>query len=72
MLFRIQKIYTKKYGEHDGRVGLAMCSLAHANCAKGYALSICGGFPTFGQNLFDVFIYIAEIFVCVTAFVLEF
>lgn len=49
-----------------------MCSLAHANCAKGYALSICGGFPTFGQNLFDVFIYIAEIFVCVTAFVLEF
>ncbi|XP_044508343.1 nephrocystin-3 [Mangifera indica] len=32
---RIQKIYTKKYGEHDGRVGLAMCSLAHANCAKG-------------------------------------
>ncbi|KAJ0101006.1 hypothetical protein Patl1_05195 [Pistacia atlantica] len=32
---RIQKIYTKKYGEHDGRVGMAMCSLAHAKCAKG-------------------------------------
>ncbi|KAH1089800.1 hypothetical protein J1N35_017057 [Gossypium stocksii] len=35
--FRILNIYTKLYGENDGRVGLAMCSLAHAKCAKGNA-----------------------------------
>lgn len=33
--FRILNIYTKLYGKNDGRVGLAMCSLAHAKCAKG-------------------------------------
>ncbi|KAL4205072.1 hypothetical protein AMTRI_Chr01g135330 [Amborella trichopoda] len=32
---RILSIYTKSYGEDDGRVGMAMCSLAHAACAKG-------------------------------------
>ncbi|KAA3454876.1 nephrocystin-3 isoform X2 [Gossypium australe] len=32
--FRILNIYTKLYGQNDGRVGLAMCSLAHAMCAK--------------------------------------
>ncbi|KAL5736927.1 hypothetical protein ACOSQ2_031715 [Xanthoceras sorbifolium] len=35
--FRILEIYTKIYGENDGRVGMAMCSLAHAKCAKGNA-----------------------------------
>ncbi|XP_038685660.1 nephrocystin-3 isoform X2 [Tripterygium wilfordii] len=34
---RILNIYTKLYGENDGRVGMAMCSLAHAKCAKGKA-----------------------------------
>ncbi|GAY57200.1 hypothetical protein CUMW_177590 [Citrus unshiu] len=34
---RILKIYTKVYGENDGRVGMAMCSLAHAKCANGNA-----------------------------------
>ncbi|KHG22520.1 Nephrocystin-3 [Gossypium arboreum] len=34
---RIRNIYTKLYGQNDGRVGLAMCSLAHAKCAKGNA-----------------------------------
>ncbi|KAL5803491.1 hypothetical protein ACOSQ4_031796 [Xanthoceras sorbifolium] len=34
---RILEIYTKIYGENDGRVGMAMCSLAHAKCAKGNA-----------------------------------
>ncbi|GMI96299.1 White to green 1 [Hibiscus trionum] len=34
---RILNIYTQLYGENDGRVGLAMCSLAHAKCAKGNA-----------------------------------
>ncbi|KAF8379741.1 hypothetical protein HHK36_029189 [Tetracentron sinense] len=32
---RILSIYTKLYGENDGRVGFAMCSLAHAMCATG-------------------------------------
>ncbi|XP_043720369.1 uncharacterized protein LOC122667941 [Telopea speciosissima] len=32
---RILSIYTKLYGEKDGRVGMAMCFLAHAKCAKG-------------------------------------
>ncbi|KAJ4951764.1 hypothetical protein NE237_028596 [Protea cynaroides] len=32
---RILSIYTKLYGENDGRVGMAMCFLAHAMCAKG-------------------------------------
>ncbi|KAI3866818.1 hypothetical protein MKW92_050403 [Papaver armeniacum] len=32
---RILRIYTNLYGESDGRVGVAMCSLAHALCAKG-------------------------------------
>ncbi|XP_042503332.1 nephrocystin-3 isoform X2 [Macadamia integrifolia] len=32
---RILSIYTKLYGENDGRVGMAMCFLAHAKCAKG-------------------------------------
>ncbi|XP_068666193.1 uncharacterized protein [Aristolochia californica] len=32
---RILSIYEKLYGENDGRVGTAMCSLAHALCAKG-------------------------------------
>ncbi|XP_078429120.1 tetratricopeptide repeat (TPR)-like superfamily protein isoform X2 [Wolffia australiana] len=32
---RILSIYTRSYGEDDGRVGMAMCSLAHANCAEG-------------------------------------
>ncbi|PON81247.1 N-terminal acetyltransferase A, auxiliary subunit [Trema orientale] len=34
---RILNIYTKVYGECDGRVGMAMCSLAHAQCAMGKA-----------------------------------
>ncbi|XP_010520962.1 PREDICTED: nephrocystin-3 [Tarenaya hassleriana] len=34
---RILNIYTKKYGEKDGRVGMAMCSLANAKCARGAA-----------------------------------
>ncbi|KAL5539339.1 hypothetical protein UlMin_043828 [Ulmus minor] len=34
---RILNIYTKLYGEFDGRVGMAMCSLAHVNCAMGNA-----------------------------------
>ncbi|XP_057951817.1 uncharacterized protein LOC131146310 isoform X2 [Malania oleifera] len=32
---RILDVYTKLYGENDGRVGMAMCSLAHVKCAKG-------------------------------------
>lgn len=32
---RILDIYRKVYGETDGRVGMAMCSLAYAMCAKG-------------------------------------
>ncbi|XP_077226876.1 tetratricopeptide repeat (TPR)-like superfamily protein isoform X4 [Tasmannia lanceolata] len=32
---RIVNIYTGLYGANDGRVGMAMCSLAHAMCAKG-------------------------------------
>ncbi|KAG0491890.1 hypothetical protein HPP92_005288 [Vanilla planifolia] len=32
---RILSIYIKLYGEKDGRVGIAMSSLAHAKCAKG-------------------------------------
>lgn len=35
---RILSIYTKLYGSNDGRVGMAMCSLAHALCAKGNLL----------------------------------
>ncbi|KAK3008529.1 hypothetical protein RJ639_013268, partial [Escallonia herrerae] len=31
----ILNIYTKLYGENDGRVGMAMCSVANAKCAKG-------------------------------------
>ncbi|PQQ04267.1 nephrocystin-3 isoform X1 [Prunus yedoensis var. nudiflora] len=34
---RIFNIYKKLYGENDGRVGLAMCSLAHVKCAVGDA-----------------------------------
>ncbi|ONI25658.1 hypothetical protein PRUPE_2G313200 [Prunus persica] len=34
---RIFDIYKKLYGENDGRVGLAMCSLAHVKCAVGDA-----------------------------------
>ncbi|XP_062120075.1 uncharacterized protein LOC133834472 [Humulus lupulus] len=34
---RILDIYTKLHGEYDGRVGMAMCSLAHAKCAMGKA-----------------------------------
>ncbi|BFG23534.1 hypothetical protein CerSpe_098080 [Prunus speciosa] len=34
---RIFNIYKKLYGETDGRVGLAMCSLAHVKCAVGDA-----------------------------------
>ncbi|KAB1205101.1 Kinesin light chain [Morella rubra] len=32
---RILTLYKKLYGENDGRVGMAMCSLAHVKCAKG-------------------------------------
>ncbi|KAK2992754.1 hypothetical protein RJ640_023267 [Escallonia rubra] len=32
---RILNIYTKLYGANDGRVGMAMCSVANAKCAKG-------------------------------------
>ncbi|KMZ66141.1 hypothetical protein ZOSMA_2G01530 [Zostera marina] len=32
---RIYTIYSKSYGENDGRVGMALCSLAHAVFAKG-------------------------------------
>lgn len=32
---RILNIYKKTYGEKDGRVGMAMCSLANAKCTKG-------------------------------------
>lgn len=35
LICRILNIYKKLYGENDGRVGLAMCSLAHVKCAKG-------------------------------------
>lgn len=35
LLNRILNIYKKLYGEADGRVGLAMCSVAHAKCAMG-------------------------------------
>jgi hypothetical protein len=31
----IVNIYKKIYGERDGRVGMAMCSLANAKCSKG-------------------------------------
>ncbi|PRQ60462.1 putative tetratricopeptide-like helical domain-containing protein [Rosa chinensis] len=34
---RILNIYTKLYGEDDGRVGMAMSSLARAKCAMGKA-----------------------------------
>lgn len=34
---RILNIYKKMYGEKDGRVGMAMCSLANAKCTKGDA-----------------------------------
>ncbi|KAF9602308.1 hypothetical protein IFM89_026425, partial [Coptis chinensis] len=34
-LYRILRTYAKLYGDHDGRVGIAMCSLANAKCAKG-------------------------------------
>ncbi|XP_015865808.1 uncharacterized protein LOC107403435 isoform X2 [Ziziphus jujuba] len=34
---RILNIYTKLYGDHDGRVGMVMCSLAHVKCAMGNA-----------------------------------
>ncbi|KAF5947517.1 hypothetical protein HYC85_013474 [Camellia sinensis] len=34
----ILNVYTKLCGENDGRVGMAMCSLAHVKCAKGEAL----------------------------------
>lgn len=33
---RILNIYKKTYGEKDGRVGMAMCSLANAKCTKGW------------------------------------
>ncbi|XP_043813428.1 nephrocystin-3 isoform X3 [Manihot esculenta] len=32
---RILSIYRKLYGENDGRVGMALCSLAHAKCSTG-------------------------------------
>ncbi|CAN1170658.1 Protein STRICTOSIDINE SYNTHASE-LIKE 3 [Linum perenne] len=32
---RILSIYSKLYGENDGRVGMAMASIAHAKCASG-------------------------------------
>ncbi|CAN0921401.1 hypothetical protein LINGRAHAP2_LOCUS32569 [Linum grandiflorum] len=32
---RILSIYSKSYGEDDGRVGMAMASVAHAKCASG-------------------------------------
>ncbi|KAJ7947291.1 Nephrocystin-3 [Quillaja saponaria] len=32
---RVLNIYTKLYGKSDGRVGIAMSSLAHVKCAKG-------------------------------------
>ncbi|XP_031394080.1 nephrocystin-3 isoform X1 [Punica granatum] len=31
---RVVSIYTKLYGENDGRVGIALSSLAHVKCAK--------------------------------------
>ncbi|CAI0452487.1 unnamed protein product [Linum tenue] len=34
---RILSIYSKLYGEGDGRVGMAMASVAHAKCASGKA-----------------------------------
>ncbi|GMH29622.1 hypothetical protein Nepgr_031465 [Nepenthes gracilis] len=34
---RILSIYTEIYGETDGRVGMALCSLAHVKCAQGNA-----------------------------------
>jgi len=38
---RILTLYKKLYGENDGRVGMAMCSLAHVKCAKGnFSLSL--------------------------------
>ena len=35
LICRILNIYKRSYGENDGRVGIAMCSLAHVKCAKG-------------------------------------
>lgn len=35
---RVLKIYMRLYGEKDGRVGVAMCSLAQVKCAKGIFL----------------------------------
>uniref|UniRef100_A0A1D1XP72 Nephrocystin-3 n=2 Tax=Anthurium amnicola TaxID=1678845 RepID=A0A1D1XP72_9ARAE len=32
---RILSIYRQIHGEDDGKVGMAMCCLAHANCAEG-------------------------------------
>ncbi|KAF2317343.1 hypothetical protein GH714_020490 [Hevea brasiliensis] len=32
---RILSIYSKLYGENDGRVGVALCSLAHVKCSTG-------------------------------------
>lgn len=36
---RVLKIYIRLFGEKDGRVGVAMCSLAQVKCAKGIILS---------------------------------
>lgn len=36
---RILNIYKKAYGEKDGRVGMAMCSLANAKCTKGLVIT---------------------------------
>ncbi|KAG8381126.1 hypothetical protein BUALT_Bualt06G0090000 [Buddleja alternifolia] len=32
---KVLNIYMRSYGERDGRVGMAMCSLAQVKCAKG-------------------------------------
>lgn len=36
----ILNMYKKLYGEKDGRVGMAMCSLAHVKCGKGEFIGI--------------------------------
>lgn len=44
---RILSIYKTLYGDKDGRVGMALSSLAHVKCAKGnFSLS-----PTLNMDL---------------------
>ena len=46
VLYRIMNIYKKLYGEKDGKVGMAMYSLANAKCARGNFVYTCVIFRT--------------------------